>query len=234
MIFSDVLEDIKKLIDLPLESIRPGAGICIKSIDENKGNLSLVNSRGEKKTRPISELKQIWESLQTKQAIRVDEVLHGSGSSRNQPETIFANLPYVEHVKVRNKKHIIFVQNKTHAYGTLKELDSEKMDSLLKELEVSNTNAKNEVCIVTENLTETIAQLRNAVHFKKRAIKEGFYQLITSNDVIFLISSSYTQLPIGVYPILSAARYDSYFPIEIGSEVFYYLKISNSGVLLKK
>jgi len=57
-------------------------------------------------------------------AVHVDEVLHGSGTSRNQPETILANLPYVEWLKLDNKKHIAFVGKNTHLYGTLKQMDS--------------------------------------------------------------------------------------------------------------
>ena len=63
MTFNDVLLDIKKLIGLKLSSIRPGAEITILSVDEEQDNLVLMTSSGTKRSRPLRELRTIWELL---------------------------------------------------------------------------------------------------------------------------------------------------------------------------
>lgn len=59
-------------------------------------------------------------------AAHVDSVLGGSGSSRSQPETILANLPYVEWLTVAGKKNIAYVGDDTHEKGTLHKMDDDK------------------------------------------------------------------------------------------------------------
>lgn len=112
MTFNDVKKDVIKLIGLDLESVRPGAGIRILNVDEEQGNLQLETVSGQVRSRPLLELERIWNELQKSPAVHVDKVLNGSGTSRNQPETILANLPYIEWAKIHNKKHLIFVKRK--------------------------------------------------------------------------------------------------------------------------
>ena len=126
MTFSDVISDIKKMIGIELHSVRPGAEITIQEVDEERDCLILRSTQGQLRSRPLSELRSIWSEMMKSPAVHVDGVLHGSGTSRNQPETILANLPYVEWLKVNNKKHIAYVGRNTHAYGTLKKMDAIK------------------------------------------------------------------------------------------------------------
>lgn len=233
MIFSDVLQDIKKLVDLPLSSIRPGASVCIKKIDESKGNLILIDSRGRYKTRPISELEQIWKSLMALPAIRVDEVLHGSGSSRNQPETIIANLPYVEHVKIKNKKHIVFVKKSTHPFGSLKELEPSEKAALINTIASYGIEKKSETVIVTAHLSASIKQLKSVLSYRERVVEEGVYELISDENIFTIVSSSYTSLPIGVYPTIKGIRTIQAESVTIGNKSYYLLKTMNGTMLLK-
>ncbi len=233
MIFSDVLQDIKKLVELPLSSIRPGASICIKKIDESKGNLILIDSRGRYKTRPISELEQIWKSLMALPAIRVDEVLHGSGSSRNQPETIIANLPYVEHVKIKNKKHIVFVKKSTHPFGSLKELEPSEKAALINTIASYGIEKKSETVIVTEHLRSTINQLKSVINYQDRVVKEGVYELISEENIFTIVSSSYTSLPLGIYPTIKGIKTLHLEPFIVGNKSYYLLKTLNGTMLLK-
>src|SRR5690606_35913078 len=83
----------------------------------------LRTRKGKERSRPFSELRRLWQALQMSPAIHVDSVLGGSGSSRNQPETILANLPYVEWFQYDGKKHLTLVGSPTHPNGTLKQLD---------------------------------------------------------------------------------------------------------------
>ena len=112
---------------MKLNSIRQGAEIEILEIDLEKDNLILKTVAGQKKSRPIEELRKIWSQMMIKPAVHVEGVLHGSGTSRNQPETILANLPYIEWLKIDNKKHISYVEKNTHPYGTIKRMDPMKL-----------------------------------------------------------------------------------------------------------
>lgn len=123
--FNNVLLDIKDfLIGHELRSINPAlAPIFLTSIDieNNKYYVSNTpNSLG--KSRPLSELREIWVDLERKGFTNVDQALYGGGSSRNQPETILANLPYIQFFKFKNKKHLLLRQNHVHAPCSLQEL----------------------------------------------------------------------------------------------------------------
>ena len=86
MNFTEVIKDIHKLVGLELNSIRPGARITITDVDEERGSLILRTSSGQNRSRPIDELQKIWDEMMVKPAVHVEGVLHGSGTSRNQPE----------------------------------------------------------------------------------------------------------------------------------------------------
>ena len=61
MNFADVIKDIRKLVGLELQSIRPGASITILEVDEDKGCLILKTKQGQTRSRPLSELhKRNW------------------------------------------------------------------------------------------------------------------------------------------------------------------------------
>ncbi|MFZ5768779.1 MAG: hypothetical protein ACOY3F_08830 [Bacillota bacterium] len=123
MNFGQVIADMKKLRGVRLGSIRPGAEITILEVDEAEGRVVVETKSGEKRSRSLQEIRRVWSELCTKPAVHVDAALKGSGSSRNQPETILANLPYVEWFRYNNKKHITLVGRATHPLGTLKEMD---------------------------------------------------------------------------------------------------------------
>lgn len=120
--FDEVLKDIEiNLVGLKLPSIRPGAEITIVKLDRMDESIHLTTSKGQPKKRPFKELEKLWRALCDNPAIHVDSVLKGSGSSRNQPETILANLPYVEWFKHSGKKHLAIQSTNSHKFGTLKE-----------------------------------------------------------------------------------------------------------------
>src|SRR5690606_22435871 len=111
-----------KLIGLDLQSIRFGAEIRLLHVKRDEGRIELETASGRIVSRPLSEFEKIWTQLIKKPAVHVDTALGGSGSSRNQPETIFANLPYIEWCLINRKKHIVFVGKSSHPLGTLKEV----------------------------------------------------------------------------------------------------------------
>lgn len=126
--FNDVMKDINEhLVGIPLDSISGRATpFQIDHVDFDKRSYFLKLSSGKIKSRPFDELERIWEEMTSKPAVHVESFLGGSGSSRNQPETVLANLPYVEWVNIDNKKNIAYVDEDTHAFGTIKAMDEDR------------------------------------------------------------------------------------------------------------
>lgn len=124
--YLEMLDDLLNLVGLPLESISGQATpFSISEIDRTNDRI-LLDINGHIKSRPLEELRKIWEVMCEKPCAHVDSVLGGSGSSRSQPETILANLPYVEWLLVDGKKNIAYVGENTHSPGTLKRMDDER------------------------------------------------------------------------------------------------------------
>lgn len=190
-------------IGLDLQSIRPGANIRILEVDKDRSCLILQTSAGVTRSRPLGELQLIWNEMNRLPAVHVDEVLHGSGTSRNQPETILANLPYVEWLKLDNKKHIAFVGKNTHPYGTLKQMDLITASNL-KQSGKKTTIAKSKVIIVTSNLADTISSLQKVLPGALSAIAQGVYSFESTNLEATVVSSATVSLSTGTYPILAA------------------------------
>ncbi|MDC5842150.1 DUF262 domain-containing protein [Vibrio europaeus] len=137
MQFNDLLSDIEKLVGKRLQSINPStAPIFLTKIDKKARKYFISNDPDKVgNARFFWELEDVWKDLQFKGFSNVDQALYGSGSSRNQPETVFANLPYIEHFKYKKKKHILLRDEKTHDLGTLKEVEGAEFRSLRKKID---------------------------------------------------------------------------------------------------
>lgn len=167
MHFNDVLEDIEKLVDKELQSINPNtAPIYLRKVDR-KARKYYISSDLKKlgNARFFWELEDIWQDLLFKGFSNVDQALYGSGSSRNQPETIFANLPYIEHFKYKKKKHILLCNRSTHDLGTLKEVEGAEFRELRKKIdnyfELSNRELVHEQRELLDLLTSSLDAVMN-------------------------------------------------------------------------
>lgn len=118
MDWNETLEAVKKLVGKKLKSISGRADITVVSVDEDR---VVVRSKDGVKKRPIKELHGLVKKLAKGKPVHVESAVHGSRSSRNQPETILANVPNVEWLKKKNRKHIVWVGKNTHEIATLKE-----------------------------------------------------------------------------------------------------------------
>lgn len=197
MNFTDVIKDLVKMEGLCLQSIRPGAEIVIEKVDIDQKKITIRNSAGKVQNRYFAELERIWDALLSNTVIRVEEVLNGSGSSRNQPETIFANLPYVEWLKISNKKHIAYVRKPTHSFGTIRQMDSLDVDRLLSQ--GPDVDAEAFLLIVSENISATAASISSCIGVAPNAIAVGVYEYITNSNRLVLVSSQHSNLKCGVY-----------------------------------
>ncbi len=100
------------------------AAFTITEVDrDNKYVVLDVN--GTRKTWSFDRLEMVWKEMYYRPVANVEVVFGGSGSSRNQVETIFASLAYVEWLYVQGKKSIAYIGENTHEFGTLKKMDDE-------------------------------------------------------------------------------------------------------------
>ena len=234
MTFSDLLNDISKLTGMELQSIRPGATITVLDVDTEKGCLLLKTKQGQTRSRPLSELQTIWNELNQKPAVHVEGVLHGSGTSRNQPETILANLPYIEWLKLNNKKHIAFVGKNTHPFGTLKQMSP--LDSVgISTLDSKGTNAiKVKTVIVTDNVLDTISTLQGNLAGTVSTVEKGVYTFENEALEALVMSSSSAPLLPGCYPVLSVTKTTASEIVDICDEEYYLINFHEVKLLIRK
>ncbi len=205
MDFSDIISDLVKLEGMRLNSIRPGAEITIKQVDTVQRKVVVESASGKLQSRSFFEFQRIWEALLASPAIRVEEVLNGSGSSRNQPETIFANLPYIQWLKIDNKKHIAYVGKATHPYGTIQQMDSMRVAQLSTKEDSLKKSDLGAVLVVTDNIIATAATITSIVGKRGQAEPEGIYVFYLDDKVLILADSGKIQLSCGTYVEISTA-----------------------------
>lgn len=233
MTYKDVIQDIKKLIGLELHSIRPGASITILEVDDERNCLILRTSQGLTRSRPLSEIELIWNEMSKCAAVHVEGVLHGSGTSRNQPETIFANLPYVEWLKVNNKKHIAYVGKNSHPYGTLRQMSAIDADAITQISKQSNTS-KAKTVIVSADIGKTVSTLTSLMPGKLSTIERGVYSFEGVGIEILIFLSSQTELLPGCYTVVFKGQTSSNRVVDICDEEFYVIAEGGIRILVKK
>lgn len=153
-----VLQDIVTMVGMNLESIRAGSDITLSNVDFDGRKIELVTSNGVRKSRPFSEIEAIILCLNSEKVAHVDTALGGSGSSRNQPETILANLPYIEYTYIDQKKHLVLRDKSTHAIGTLNEVSLLEASQIVDQHKERQISLPSQI-IVTADLRATTMNL---------------------------------------------------------------------------
>ena len=234
MTFSDVLQDIKKLVGMELQSIHPGATITILDVDYGRSCLLIRTAQGRTRSRPFRELETIWNELNHSTAVHVEGVLHGSGTSRNQPETIFANLPYIEWLRFTNKKHIAFVGKPTHPFGTLKQMDPITAAEITKKTAGNCNNDKINMVVISANISDTISTLQESIPGNVSAIDKYTYVFENSSLEILVVSSNWTKLPVGSYTVVSAGSANVNQVVELSGCEYYVINEYGAKILVRK
>ncbi len=189
MTFEDVLRDVEEMTGLRLDSIKSGSSIKIVKVDWEHTRILITTASGTSKARPFSEIRKIWQGLVQQSAIHVDKVLGGSGSSRNQPETILANLPYVEWFRVDGKKHLAIVGHPSHPLGTLKEMDGVRAEELRQELGGSRTQALPvSALVVSSDIAGAAEMLERVTGVPLEALAPGIYGLFSESNQMLVVS----------------------------------------------
>lgn len=184
--FDIVLEDIHTLIGMSLKSIRPGADIVLTSIDTTERRIILKTSNGEIKSRPFSEIEAIVKALNADGIVHVETALAGSGSSRNQPETILANLPYIDYTFIDRKKHLVLRDEPSHAVGQIQELDLIQAKNIVDRFKERQTSLPVQV-IVTSKLRETTMSLV-AVGGDLKALSPSVYSVTIQGRILWIVT----------------------------------------------
>ncbi|MFT6908950.1 MAG: hypothetical protein ACJAS1_005657 [Oleiphilaceae bacterium] len=161
MHFNDVLVDIEALVGKELLSINPKTlPIYIYQLDRKLEKYFVSNSPNTKGTpRSLRELRDIWNELTNKGFSNVEQALYGGGSSRNQPETVFAHLPYIQHFRYKNRKHLLLRTEPVHELGELSEVQSSELRAVRKRIEnyISLSNQ-----VISDSQSEIISTLKSS------------------------------------------------------------------------
>ena len=204
MTFESVVDDLQKLLGKRLESIKPGSDIIINDLNLQSGRINITSASGVTKSRPLSELKLIWQKLQEQPAVHVDEALHGSGTSRNQPETIMANLAYIEWFKFNNKKHIAYTGKYTHTFGTKKQMGEADAEHLREKLR-GHTFDNLAILVVTQDISRVVHLYGTMTGIIPAIVCPGVYLFNLSGKTVAFASMSEIgqQIPEGTYAVIN-------------------------------
>lgn len=233
MKFEAVVEDIKKLLGIELRSIRPGADITITEVNVSEGRIELLDASKNRRSRSISELRRVWNEMSLHKAVHVDSVLAGSGSSRNQPETILASLPYVEWLLINGRKNISFIGRPTHAPGTLKQMDNVAAQALRDAIRAANAIIPSAIIIV-ENTRSISSCLELVSGLPPTAIASGIYRHTHAAREIWIVNGHNLSpaQPNGVYVVLSSKNIPhGSGPIQIADMPFHLIKRDGVNLL---
>ncbi len=234
MKFENIVDDIKKLIGIQLRSIRPGANITLIEVSELEGRIKLITASKQHRSRPLSELKRIWSELSQREAVHVDSVLGGSSSSRNQPETILASLPYVEWLLIDGRKHLSFVGKATHPIGTLKQMDNLAAQNLRDAIRDVNPVVPSEI-IVVEDTRLISSCLESITGLSATAIAPGIYRHIHGDRQIWIVNCVNLSGLVhkGVYLVLLSKNIPARATaIQIGGRVFHLIQRAGVNLLV--
>jgi hypothetical protein len=136
MNFDNVVNELELLIGYKLKAINQSTpSIVIEKVDK-QAKVYFVSANDEKsKRRTFIELQTIWNELVTNGFVNVDQALFGGGSSRNKPETILANMPFIQHFKYKKRKYLLLRNTKVHEIAQLGEVVGGELRSLRKKID---------------------------------------------------------------------------------------------------
>ncbi len=218
---------------MKLHSIRPGAVITLTEVNVREGRITLLDASKNRRSRSLSELRRLWNELRQHKAVHVDSVLAGSGSSRNQPETILASLPYVEWLLIDRKKHISFIGTPTHAPGTLKRMENLAAQALRDAIQAANPVIPSAIFIV-ENTRSISNCLELVSGVPPTAIASGIYRHTHAEREIWIVNRHNLSpaQPSGVYVVLTSINVPhGAGPISIANMPFHLLRRDGVNLL---
>jgi len=121
MNIKELLDDITNLIGVNLQPVNANSdSLTLLELDQNAGKYFIKPAMGKKASRNTEEFENILIDLLEFGYTSIESLLGGSSNTRQHPETILSNLPYIEHFKHKNRSYILLVDKPSHDLGTLK------------------------------------------------------------------------------------------------------------------
>lgn len=236
MDFTTLINDIANLVGHKLSSIRPGSEITIEYVDRDAESIQIRTARGKQVSRPFSEMRTLWTALTTKPIVHVEGALHGSGSSRNQPETILANLPYVEWLRYDGKKHLAYIGRSTHALGTLRQMSQQDVAQIKYQIEYDSAESEYRALFVTEDVAATGKTLSQKLGNEVTPLSEGFYKCEIGDDALLICAETVVDLRRGVYTFIEPGHAPVSIDgrIKIGRYTYAYINIEGGRFLSRE
>lgn len=238
MSFKDILEDIERmLVDRELQGIKKGVEITITKVDRKNKKIELITVDRKSGRRDFDEIERLWVALCRKPAIHVETVFGGSGTSRNQPETILANLPYIEWLRVANKKNIAYVGGATHAPGTLKKMEPLQVEKILLRLGGEANMQPPNTMIVTDDMGQVADDFENSTGIPVTHLELGVDMYEHSGGKVILVTRSVLPPTVesGTYLVIegwAAAIPSGSISFKVADRQFYVLKGSGINLIV--
>lgn len=201
MTFDQLLDQIELLRGIWLQPLGKARRLKVEGVDR-KAERVMITVEGEARvrSRSFAEFSKLLEALTSRPAVHVDSELAGSGSSRNQPETILANLPGIEHLRIAGKKHLAVVADRPRPYGTLREMDSVVAIGVAEALQDAEAAPFVSILIVDEAFITFGKALAERLGLTSRALTSELLQIGGTATGLFVGSPNLGLRP-GTYPI---------------------------------
>lgn len=114
---SIVIPLLTMLVGKDLESISGKANLKLISI--NADGYTVQCADGVYFNENHNRAKTVYNDLIANGVTHVEAALQNSGTRRNVPETLLANLPFINHTKISGRKNLVLKGTNTHLLGTL-------------------------------------------------------------------------------------------------------------------
>lgn len=204
MTLESLLKQIEMLRDIWLTPLGSARRVMVKSVDHDSRRVVIsVEGVSALKSRSFAEFQRLVDALKDRPAVHVDSELAGSGSSRNQPETILANLPGIEYLRIGGKKHLAVVSDSTRPYGTVREMDSVSAIEVAQALQDSEAAPFVSTLIVDEAFVTFGRALAEQLGLSARSIAVDLIQVGKRSDGL-LVAGPSVGLAAGIYPVIKA------------------------------
>ena len=143
-------------------------------------------------------------------------------------------MPYVEWLKLDNKKHIAYVGQDTHPFGTLKQMDSFKVAEISRKMILSSATSAVKMVAVSSDVSALSAHLQKTLHGVISSMGEGIYSCRNKNVEIMIVSSIRTNIPEGSYTVFDAEVAPGLPVVSMQGNEYYLLNTKSMKALLRK
>jgi hypothetical protein len=168
MQLEDIVSHLECLIGKELSSLTTTTGsIVITKVDRGSKKYWIKAAGSNKSTpRTLRELDDILFELTRQGFGSVDQGLYDEGTTRDQPETIFAHLPNVQYFRFKKKIYLLLRDHPVHDLGVISTPQGAELRELRRRIENHLFLSNAQVAVTHSSLSKSLQQALNAI-FKK-------------------------------------------------------------------